>query len=166
MDPLRNHAADDVCHCTLNLWQEEQKSRLRQYNTFVHTLLTTWLMMFVSHLHCAPPPGPNSVGIINWAVFREDRQWWMAVAVRAIYIGLIVSIHHLTFIHICCMTYKYIQCKRSTISLSGNQKLHFWIDFPDNDEIKNQTLNLPHDWLWGMWTYSKRKVRQPMSGFP
>jgi len=45
----------------------------------------------------------NSGGTLNSPVFQADRQWWMAVAVRAMNVGLILSINDLSFIPICRM---------------------------------------------------------------
>jgi len=83
--------------------EEEWKSSLRRRNTSVHALLTTWLMFPVLHLHCAPPPGPNSGGTLNSPVVQANRQCWMAIKVRAMNVRLILSINDLSFIPICCM---------------------------------------------------------------
>jgi len=57
-------------------------------------------MFLVSHLSCVLPPGPNADGTLNSAVFQADRQRWMAVAVRAMNVRLILSLNDLSFIPI------------------------------------------------------------------
>jgi len=85
---------------------EELKSASRRQNTSVHALFTVSLMFLESHLCCAPPPGPNSGGILNWPGFLAERKWWMAVAVRAMNIGLIQrSMIYLSF--------PFVECQRS-----------------------------------------------------
>jgi hypothetical protein len=61
----------------------------RWQDTLLHAVLTTWLMFVVSDLRCAPPPGPHSAGTLNLPVFQANTQWWMAVAVSAMNVGLI-----------------------------------------------------------------------------
>ena len=54
--------------------KEEPTSTSRPRNTSVDTLLTVWLMFLISHLGCAPPPGPNSGWTLHLPVFQADRQ--------------------------------------------------------------------------------------------
>jgi len=79
--------------------KEQWKSSLGWWNTSVHALVTAWWIILVSHLRCAPPPGPNLGGTLNWAVVKAGRQWWMAVVVRAMNVGLIESINDLSIFH-------------------------------------------------------------------
>jgi hypothetical protein len=57
-------------------------------------------MFHVSHLRCAPPPGPDSGGIVDLPVFRADTKLWMTIMVRAMNDGLILSINELSLISI------------------------------------------------------------------
>jgi len=84
----------------------------------------------------------HQTATVNWPGFQADRQWWMAIAVRAITVGFILSIHDLSFIPICCTPQKYVWWITSTISVAANQNLHTWIDCPDNDYT-----------TWELWTY-------------
>jgi len=52
--------------------EEELISALRRQTTSVHVLLTLWLLFLESHLHCAPPPGPNTGGTLKSHVFQAD----------------------------------------------------------------------------------------------
>jgi len=81
--------------------KEERKSVSRRQNQSVHALSTVWLMFLVSHLRCATPPGPNSGGTLKSPVFQADGQWWIALAVRAINVELILSIHDQSLIPMC-----------------------------------------------------------------
>jgi len=104
--------------------KEEWKSASRRHNTSVHAFSTAWLMFLVSHLRCAPPPGPNSGRTLNSLVVQADRQWWMAIVVRVMNVGLIISINDPSFIPICCMPLKYIWWIRSTISVAAHRNMH------------------------------------------
>jgi len=57
----------------------------------------------------------------------------MANVVRAINVGLILTINDLSFIPMGHMSWKYVQWIRSTISVAANLNLHFLIDRRDND---------------------------------
>jgi len=98
---------------------------LRLRNTSVHTLLTVSSMFLVSHLLCALPPGSNSGGALNLPVFQANSQWWMAIMVRAMNVGLVESINNVSCRQICCTPWKYVQWIRSTISVAANRNLHF-----------------------------------------
>ena len=92
--------------CIFLAWttgEEKWKSMSRWQNTSVQALFTAWLKCLVSHWCCAPPPGPNSGGSVSIPVSQADRQWWMAIAVRAMHPGLIVSINDVSLIPNCCM---------------------------------------------------------------
>jgi len=76
--------------------EEEQYSGLRGLNTSVHALLATCLMMLASHFHCVPPPGPNTGGTLTMPDVQAETPWWMAGAVRAMNVRLILSVNDLT----------------------------------------------------------------------
>jgi len=122
----------------------EQKSTLRRQNSSVHALFMGWLMFLVSHLGCAPLPGPNSGRTLNRPVIQANRQWWMSVMVREMNVGLILSIDDLWFIPICSMRWKYVQWIRSTMWVKANWHLHSEIDCQNNDQTRR--------WLWNYLT--------------
>jgi hypothetical protein len=80
--------------------KEEIQYAWRQGNTSVHALLTAGLMFLVSHSHCTSLPEPNSGGTLTTHVFLADRQWVMAIAVRAMTDGVIFSMNDLSLIRI------------------------------------------------------------------
>jgi len=53
-------------------------SASRRWNSSVHALLTTGFMFLVSHICCAPPPGPNTGGTKTCLVSRlTDNGVWL-----------------------------------------------------------------------------------------
>jgi len=82
---------------------DNSSSTLTQQYLSVHASLSAWLMFLVSHLHCAKPPGPTYGRTIKWLACQADRQWWIAVALCAINVGLFFSINDRLFIHTCHM---------------------------------------------------------------
>ena len=65
-------------------------------------------MVLVSYLRCAPPRGPNSGRTLNSPVAQAERQWWTAVSVKAMNVGLILLINDLSFIPIWRMPETYV----------------------------------------------------------
>ena len=126
---LRGYFRKSCCgHClsvSLELHARKNKNPCGEDKTHLclHYLLGEKCFIFIA-LELCSTTGPNSGGMVNSPVLQANKQRWMAVAVRAMTVGLILSINDLSFIPICCMPEKYVRRIRSTISVTTNWNLH------------------------------------------
>jgi len=84
--------------CGSTTGKEELKLASRWRKTSVYACWTMWLISCVFHLHCSPPPEPNSGGTLNSSFSQADELCCTAIAVRSIKVGLVMSSSGQSFI--------------------------------------------------------------------
>jgi len=132
VDTSVNHPANIVCFFGLNVWRERTKIRAKTTKWISANIINPFFNVSCIALTLCSTSWTNLWQDPKCTWFHADRQWSMAIAMRAINVGLILSINDLSFTPIHRVPWMYIWLIWSTIPVTANRNLHSSIDCQGN----------------------------------
>jgi hypothetical protein len=100
VDPSAVHAADIVYLFGLNVWRGRMKIHVEMTKYISACIINRVIIVSGIALTLCSNSWTNLWRDPKLTCFQADTQWWMAVAVRAMNVWLILSINDLSFIPI------------------------------------------------------------------